>query len=90
MAVVGVSHLHCLDFDVRSKPRIDKHVIKNLGLLPYDELPTFKLNHEARDIFWTKNDIQVDWEELGIFLLGFRVLNQYPRERMRSIRVDSL
>ena len=67
MAVVGVSHLHCLDFNVTSKKRVDKHVIKILGLLPYDELPTFKLNHEARDIFWTKNDIQVDWEELGIF-----------------------
>ena len=78
MTLVGVHHLRFLGFNVTSKKRVDNHVIKNLGLLQYGELRTSKLNHEARDVFWTKNDFRVDWEELGGFSLGFRVLSQSP------------
>ena len=94
MTLVGVHHLRFLDFTMTSKKRVDNHVIKSLRLLQNGELPTSKLIHEPRDVFWIKNDFEVDWEEIGGFSFGFRVLNQtpalylVPHERDRSIRVD--
>ena len=94
-ALVGSSHLL---FDeepsLHSKKLDDRHVVENLELLRYGELPTFQLTHEARDIFWTCTSFQVEWYKSGNFSLGFRMCSRcpslyfIPRDCIRNIRIN--